>query len=176
MTATMKSFPNLGKSLEVLRLCRWAGSAGLWPDGGTLQHAWTPFGATQHGIGGHVSSSIYTVTLVMLRPCIDGLVCKLANYIFINFKTSLLSQCSISQCWWSLYQNYQGCHRIWFMSEILLPVHQQKISIFNHMQIYANLCKLCHVTTKFYFFLYVSVIDLQMYQHSHRTNIAFHQF
>ena len=28
--------------------------------------------------------------LVMLRLCIDGLICKLANYIFINFKISYL--------------------------------------------------------------------------------------
>ena len=27
------------------------------------------------------------LTLVMLRLCIDGLICKLANYTFINFKT-----------------------------------------------------------------------------------------
>ena len=30
-------------------------------------------------------------TLVMLRPCIDGLICKLTTYIFNNFKTSYVS-------------------------------------------------------------------------------------
>ena len=39
-----------------------------------------------------VAMVVYNMlTLVMLRPCIDGLICKIANYIFINFKTLYLS-------------------------------------------------------------------------------------
>ena len=34
---------------------------------------------------------MHKLTLVMLRPCIDSLICTLANYIFINLKTSYLS-------------------------------------------------------------------------------------
>ena len=33
---------------------------------------------------------VILLTLVMLRHCIDGLICKLPNYLFINFKISHL--------------------------------------------------------------------------------------
>ena len=66
----------------------------------------------------------------MLRPCIDGLICKLANYIFISCNTLYLS------AQWSVFDDVSiKIIRIWFVRIIL---HQQKSWFFYYMQIYAN--------------------------------------
>ena len=55
-----------------------------------------PGGVPVHGEGLPVSphcqvSVAECLNLVMLRPCVDGIICKLPNYIFITFKTSYFS-------------------------------------------------------------------------------------
>ena len=59
------------------------------------------------------------------------------SYLHIH-KFQNISQCSMIQFWWSLYNNYLGSPRIWFTMVILLLIHQHKIGFFNLMQSYTN--------------------------------------
>ena len=65
------------------------------------------------------------------------MICKLANYIFITFKTSYL--CAHHPMLIIFISKLPGEPMGWLIGVILLSEHQQKICIFNHMQIYANL-------------------------------------
>ena len=75
-----------------------------------------------------------SISSTYLNSCHTKIICwwfdMQISLLHIHKLQNLLSQCSMIQCWWSLYQKYQGNHRIWFIGVTLILVHQQKICIF----------------------------------------------
>ena len=52
---------------------------------------------TRHSLVIAGSPQLFYLNLVVLKPYKYSLICKLANCIFINFKISLVYQCSVIQ-------------------------------------------------------------------------------
>ena len=97
----------------------------------------------------------------MLRLSIDGVICKLANYIFINLKTYLMFNFNVLGINISVEPQ-----DLMYTGKITTSTPTKKFEFS-----YAHLCKLGHVTTTK--ILNVTVIDLQKYHHyPHSTNIV----